>query len=1320
MWHQSADPTQQQQYVYPQLAVVVFVLLAVCWLTELDLWLLSGMMTAQQASQLHQVNGWLLFLLCIGLLLWLLRLQQYQSHRAALASQHFHSTFGQAAVGMAHVSLTGHFITLNQRFADMLQYPITELTGRSFHDITHPEDLAADLTLLAALTRGAIEHYDMEKRYRRADGAFFWANLSVSMHRAEEAEQSYYVAVVEDIDAKKQAVLALESSMAQVQLLLDATGDAIIGLTQSGDITFVNHAALTQLGYQQPQQLLGLPMLTIVAKQKSALSVWRDIAATLQKPKPQNGEADLLLNTSGEVIPCAYRAIPVPPSHDGTVLVLCFQNIREKRKQLSKQQAQSHLLHRLLDNIPLTQLLTELVNFVEQQQPSLRCSILLADLQRQCLRVAAGPSLPADYNAKVDGLPIRYGNGSCGTAAATGQPVIVTDVYQDMLWQQFHELIAPYPWLRACWSTPFFNSQKTLLGTFAIYLAETRAPNPEEIDLIQFTVSLAAFLVERSDAKAMLDLLSKAVEQSPVAVVICDPDGTISYLNQQVEPVTGIAEAQLLGAALPSLYPPELRPDILNAMAQLKTTEEPVRGQCQLQRPDDSSYWQAYSLRRILDSQQQLSHFLLEIEDISRQKQAEQQWQDSELRFRTLLDNTPEIAVQGYEADGTTFYWNKASERIYGYSKEEAIGQNLLQLIIPAAMQHDVRCAVAQMAETGEPIPSAELLLKHKDGHLVPVYSGHAVVKLHDKAAQIFCMDLDLTERKQQDEKLRLSAAVFNSSREGILITDTQKRIISVNPALQQLFGYSESELIGQTPAIFRSGRHPAEFYQQLWQMLQEQNYWQGEILNKRKDGELLQLQLSISAVFDEQQHISHYAAIFTDLSQIRATEAEMEFLSDHDELTHLPNRHLFLQLLEQSLTLARTAQHKGAVLILDLDHFKHVNDSYGHQLGDQLLQQVARRLKKQSRTGDLLARLGGDEFAILLPQLAKPEDAAALAAQLIQTFTQPFVLDGQFEVTLGASIGICLFPEHADNTAALMQGADSALYKAKAAGRSTFTFYADAFTQAARDRLTMESNLRKAIRQGHLQVYYQPQLDICSGRIIGAEALVRWFDPQQGMISPARFIPVAESCGLINDIGSFVLQQSCAQGQRWRELGWCDLTLAVNVSPSQFKRFDMKALVRETLASTGFPAAALELELTESALMENEEAVIDTLNQLRGLGIRLAIDDFGTGYSSLAYLKRFPLDVLKIDKKFIDDIPTSKDDMAIATAIIGIAHTLGFKVLAEGVETTTQLEFLRQQHCDHYQGYLCSPPLCAEKFEQLLRQQQPATSALLTPDLTS
>lgn len=1318
-----SDPpaTPQSGSWWPLVSMLIFGLFAALWLLDTDLYLFKQWFTSKEAAQLHLFNGWILLTVAMGMLFGFYRQQQSYIQQVHKTQRQFSSTFDQAAVGIAHVALSGHFLRLNQRFADMLQYDIEQLTHRSFHDITHPDDLDDDLFQIDRLMKGQIRHYGLEKRYRRQDGSYFWAHLSVSLHQDDNSADSYFISVIEDIDLKKHAQLALQASAAQIQLLLDASDEGILGLSANDELTFVNQTALTQLGYQSPSQLLGLPLLTIIAKQKAALAVWRHITRLHQQPTSLRGEADLLVNCHGEMIPSAYRVVPVPPAEDGTVLVLCFQNIRQRRQQHLRQQAQNHLLQRLAENEPVQVLLTDLVLFVEEQLPHLKCSVLLADLKKQTLHVAAGPSLPADFNAKVDGIAIRYGIGSCGTAAATGQPVVVTDVRTDLLWQQVVDLIEPYEWLQACWSTPFFSSNKKLLGTFGIYVPEQREPRADEQDLIQFTASLAAFLIERSEAKTQMDLLSKAVQQSPIAVLLCDANGEITFVNHKFESLTGLSLERVCGTLLPDIYPEELQQDVRSQLQRVQQSTDIASGEYKIVSGNGLFYWQSYCLRRIVDEQQQISHLLLEIADITSQKETEQQLIFSEMRFRTLLDKTPEIAVQGYEADGTTFYWNQASEQLYGYSKTEALGRNLLELIIPIEMRQGVRQAIDHMVTTGQAVSSEELLLQRKDGSKVAVHSGHAVVKLPGTPAQIFCMDLDLTERKKQQSHLRLAAEVFNCSREGIMITDTSRIIISVNPALQQLLGYSEAEVLGQTPTMFRSGQHSNEFYQQLWQMLEQQHYWQGEIINRRKDGEEIPLQLSISAVFDEQQNVSHYAAIFTDLSEIRATKAEMAFLAEHDELTHLPNRQLFLQLLEQTLKVAKREQQSCAVLVMDLDHFKDVNDSYGHHLGDELLLQVSQRLKSQCREMDVLARLGGDEFALLLTSLTTLEDPARVAMKLLAALSQPWLLSDRFEVQLGVSIGISIFPLHAQTTAELLQGADAALYKAKAAGRNTYTFFSDEFTQSAREKLTLETNLRKAIRQGDLKVYYQPQLDIRSGQIIGAEALVRWFDAELGMISPARFIPVAEACGLINDIGQFVLEETCRQGQRWLKLDLPKITLAVNVSPVQFKRFDMKKMVLETLAKTGYPAHALELELTESALMENEEIVISSLNELRDLAIRLAIDDFGTGYSSLAYLKRFPLDVLKIDKQFIDDIPHSKDDMEIATAIIGIAHTLGFKVLAEGVETAEQLAFLTSQRCDFYQGYYCSPPIPAEQFEQLLRQQSNATHhSTATPSLTA
>jgi diguanylate cyclase (GGDEF)-like protein/PAS domain S-box-containing protein len=1297
----------QQGTVFPLAALLLLLVACLSWTVEFDLALITLWLSADVAASSHYALGWLLSI-CLSLMLgWLFWQRAKYLQLAEQMSQDFLSTFDQSAVGMAHVAPDGSFLRVNPRFALMLQYDSAELIGRSFHGITHPDDLVDDIQLVQKLAIGEIEQYELEKRYIRRDGSTFWASLSVSFHRGASATDCYFVSVIEDIDVKKQAVLALQASVAQVQFLLDATGDAIIGINRQSDITFVNQTALQQLGFRSAEQLLGLPIQTLISKQKCSLTIWREISRVLDIAGSTHGEAELFVDQDGAVLPSAYRAISVPQADDGTVMVISWQNIRERKLQQSRQHAQSHLLHRLLDNAELGDLLTELVHFIEQQQPNLKCSILLADLHKGTLHVAAGPSLPTEFNAKVDGLAIRYGNGSCGTAAATGQSIVVSDVRNDMLWINFQDLIAPYDWLQACWSTPFFDTNRHLLGTFAVYSAEHREPTAEERELIQFTVTLAAFLVERSNAKSRFDLLSKAIEQSPVAILIAGVDGQVEYKNQRFAVLTGQHAPAILEQPLYTVFPSAVHADIQLAIAQIFAGEQQVvRRQDQLQRPDGRWYWQESCFYPIVGRRAEISHVLLELEDITPQKLAEQQWMESELRFRTLLDNTPEISVQGYEADGTTFYWNKASEAIYGYAAEEAIGKNLVDLIIPSEMQPAVREAMHFMADSKTPITSDELQLKRKDGSLVAVYSGHAVVNLPGREPQIFCMDIDLTERKRQESGLRLAEAVFNSSQEGILITDIKKNIISVNPALERLFGYSQAELIGQTPTLLRSGRHSEDFYQQMWHDLTELHHWQGEVYNKHKDGTIIPLQLSISAVFNEKCEVSHYAAVFTDLSKIRATEAEMMFLSEHDELTDLPNRQLFMSQVDHAIKHALRENAQLAVLMLDIDHFKDVNESFGHQHGDQLLQVVAQTLKRKLRDTDVIARLGGDEFAILLNAMPQPEDAAMVANKLIALMAEPWVLGDKMEVTLGASVGISIYPDHGTTTAALLQGADAALYKAKAAGRNTFTFYSDEYTQAARQRITLEAQLRKAIKLGHLRVYYQPQVEIYSGRIIGAEALVRWLDPERGLIPPGSFIPVAESCGLIHEIGEFVLAETCRQGRQWLELGLPRLTLAVNVSPQQFKRNDMRKMVTDVLENSGFPAFALELELTESALMENEESVVNTLNELRGLGIRLAIDDFGTGYSSLAYLKRFPLDVLKIDKKFIDDIPHSKDDMAIANAIIGLAHTLGFKVMAEGVETAAQLEFLQQQRCDHYQGYLFSPPVPAEKFQAMLEQQ--------------
>ena len=609
------------------------------------------------------------------------------------------------------------------------------------------------------------------------------------------------------------------------------------------------------------------------------------------------------------------------------------------------------------------------------------------------------------------------------------------------------------------------------------------------------------------------------------------------------------------------------------------------------------------------------------------------------------------------------------------------------------------------------------------DGRLVPVLCTVTLVpETEDEPAHLVCVVQDLDEikaaraaLKKSETHQRLAATVVDNTIEGVVVTDAQSRILSANAAVTRLLGYTEEELLGQTPRIFKSGRHDKAFYDAMWATLRQTGHWQGEIWNRRKNGEIFPEHMSLSAVRDPAGQTTHYVCMFTDISEEKLQQQRLEFLAHNDPLTGLSNRSWFGFQLEQAVVEARASGEHIAVLLLNLDRFKDVNDSYGHATGDEVLKHIARQVQSALRPGDVMGRLAGDELAVVARHLRHADGAAAVARHLIRAVAEPWHSPDGFEVVAGVSVGICMFPEHADTSELLLQGAHAAVYGAKARGRGAWCFFHEAMTQAARERLALESRLRLALAQGHLQMYYQPQVEIATGRIVGAEALVRWNDPDEGLISPTRFIPVAETSGVIGPLGEWVLREVCRQGQAWRKAGLPDLTLAVNVSPRQFHLTDLAGCASGALEQSGFPPELLELEITETALAERTEEARQVLMRLRGLGLRIAVDDFGTGYSSLAQLKRFPIDVLKIDQGFIRDIPQSEDDMAISAAIIAMGHSMGLSVLAEGVETSGQLAFLQERGCDSYQGYLCSRPVPADAFAALLKERN-APAAVPAP----
>lgn len=560
-------------------------------------------------------------------------------------------------------------------------------------------------------------------------------------------------------------------------------------------------------------------------------------------------------------------------------------------------------------------------------------------------------------------------------------------------------------------------------------------------------------------------------------------------------------------------------------------------------------------------------------------------------------------------------------------------------------------------------------------------------------------------ELEINQHRLQLAASVYINSQNGVMITDKDGVVEEVNNAFCEITGYTKEDIIGKNASLLKSGKHDKEFYKQMWSDIKNLGYHKCEIFNSKKTGEIFPCILGISTLRDDKGKIKHLIGIFTDITQQKRYENELKFLVYHDSLTKLPNREFLMQRLEQVVAQSARKNLKFALLTLDLDHFKDINDSYGHIIGDEVLLDIAKKLRNRLRQEDSVFRLGGDEFAILLEHVENYEDVSVVARDIMRLVNTTYRTKGGIELRINSSIGIALYPNHGTSAKQIFQNSDASLYLAKEKGRGVFAYYSDELTMAALKRVEIETKLRNALLKNELKLFYQPQYCIKTDKIIGAEALIRWIKHDGTIISPIEFIPVAEQTGLISVIGEWVINEACKQVKIWLDAGLIsdDFTMAINISAKQFHNQDINKLIKTILGFHSIDAKYLEVEITESTLVDKEEETIVILENLRAQGIRVALDDFGTGYSSLSYLKKFPIDMLKIDKSFVDDIPVVKSDMEIAITIINLGHTFGFRVLAEGVEKEEQLEFLKNQGCDAFQGYLRSKPIPANEFELLL-----------------
>lgn len=652
------------------------------------------------------------------------------------------------------------------------------------------------------------------------------------------------------------------------------------------------------------------------------------------------------------------------------------------------------------------------------------------------------------------------------------------------------------------------------------------------------------------------------------------------------------------------------------------------------------------------------------------------------------------------DTQGVYISCNRSVERAWGLTRGDILGKTDGELFEEDIAQRFVDSDRLAITQDG-PVIVAECLDKDQLSNQIWLETFKTPAKTaQGELIGVIGVTRNIAKHKAAEVQLSIAAAVFSNTIEGVIITDREANITEVNAAFTKITGYSFEEVKGKNPRLLSSGLHDKTFYAKLWNTLLIQGHWQGEIWNRRKQGDVFPLDITINAVYDDDNTIAYFVSVFTDISDKKHTEAKIDRLVFLDPLTQLPNRTQFLSRVENAIFYAKQENAQLAIVFIDVDFFKHINDSLGHVVGDNILVELASRFNRLLHPGAILARLGGDEFALLLTNVNRADNLIAVLNRFNSVFEKPLLVNHGQTIRLTASMGVALYPNDGADNDSLLRHADAAMHRAKQDGRNNYAFYTESMTQESVRQLQLQSALHEALELKRFHLVYQPKVDLKTLETMGFEALIRWKDPILGNVSPAVFIPIAEKIGLINEIGNWVLNTACRQGAAWLAQGKVFGRIAVNVASLQLQRNSFVDDVKQTLATTGFPAAHLELEVTESCMLQNPNAAIVELKRLREMGISLSIDDFGTGYSSLNYLRRLPIDKLKIDRSFVQNIVQDGNSAAIAKAIIALGHALNLQIIAEGVETQEQANFLKSNDCEQAQGFLYSRPQLAEDLE--------------------
>ena len=795
--------------------------------------------------------------------------------------------------------------------------------------------------------------------------------------------------------------------------------------------------------------------------------------------------------------------------------------------------------------------------------------------------------------------------------------------------------------------------------------------------------------------------LKMLISVLPVGVFETDAKGQCTFVTSGWMEITGLSADAALGDGWRATLHPDDQEAVFQEWEGSVAAQRPFYLEYRFLRPDGEVRWVIGQSAAYFSASDELLGYVGSVTDITDRKKAEDAAHLLDVQLRNLFQLTP-LGIALTDMQGRYLEFNEAFRAICGYSNEELRALDYWTLT-PEKYRAQEVLHLESLERDGRYGPYEKEYLR-KDGRLIPLRLNGVLMTTSNGEKQVWSIVEDVTEHKRAEEAIRLAALVYQASSEGMVVTDPDGNVISVNPAFTKITGYEAEEIIGQPIKVVNSGRHGKEFFEDMWADLLASGRWHGEIWNKRKNGEIYPERLTINSIFNEDGSVYHRVALFSDITDQKRSQETIWHQANFDALTGLANRRMFLERLDQEIKKSRRNGLPLALVFIDLDRFKAVNDTLGHDMGDQLLQEVAARLRSCLRETDVVGRLGGDEFTVILNDLDDVGSVDRVAETILEKLAVSYCF-GADVAYVSASMGITFYPDDGNDAQTLLKNADQAMYESKNWGRNRFNYFKPSMQEAAVNRVSIANDLRVALFEQQFRIYYQPIVELATGAINKAEALIRWQHPKRGLVSPAEFIPIAEETGLITEIGEWVFREVAQQALRWSDAEHTALQISVNKSPVQFREEGMsKCTWASYLDSLGLPGGCIAVEITEGMLLEDNSNISAKLTDFNEAGIQVSLDDFGTGYSSLSYLKKFHIDYLKIDQSFVRGLGHDSSDKALCEAIIVMAHKLGMKVIGEGIETSEQRDLLTAAGCDYGQGYLFSKPVPAVDFERLLR----------------